>query len=145
MLKSMVCPIRCAFAAARGKSIPASTRDMLRGHAWHGNVRELRNVIERAVWLSRGDDVSAGAIHEAMGIGATCGTVVDSAEHHARVELIRVCEAEAWDAGRIAGRLGVGRTTLYRRLVESGISLRERKRLVRFSPDPRTGSRYDGK
>src|SRR5262249_56462116 len=36
------------------ETISADTMDRLVGYAWPGNIRELQNVIERAVVLSRG-------------------------------------------------------------------------------------------
>ena len=38
-------------------SIPTATMDALRNNAWPGNVRELANFIERAVILSRGEEL----------------------------------------------------------------------------------------
>ena len=38
----------------RIKMIPRKAMEQLQGYAWHGNVRELRNVIERAMILTKG-------------------------------------------------------------------------------------------
>ena len=43
----------------RISSIPTATMDALRNNAWPGNVRELANFIERAVILSRGEELEA--------------------------------------------------------------------------------------
>jgi DNA-binding NtrC family response regulator len=48
------------FAARHGKairSISDRSLDLLRAHDWKGNVRELRNVMERAVVLAAGDAI----------------------------------------------------------------------------------------
>jgi len=47
-------------AAALGRSTPELSEDAidaLRGHDWPGNIRELRNVMERAVLLNNGDSI----------------------------------------------------------------------------------------
>jgi len=48
---------RFALAATRGRaSLSASAMDKLSGHDWPGNVRQLRNVVHRALVLSDGSD-----------------------------------------------------------------------------------------
>jgi len=41
------------------KNISPSAQKLLRGHPWVGNVREIRNVIERAVLFEKGDVLSS--------------------------------------------------------------------------------------
>ncbi len=53
----------------------------LAGHSWRGNVRELRNTVERAVALSRGEDISLEpqslGVHPATPIAASGKPPVD--------------------------------------------------------------------
>ena len=54
---------------ARGRTLPsigASVRDALRNHSWPGNVRELQNCMERAVTLSRGDELELDTLPDAV-------------------------------------------------------------------------------
>lgn len=44
------------------RSISASARDALRAHSWPGNIRELRNVIERAVILEPSSEIQPGSL-----------------------------------------------------------------------------------
>ncbi len=46
-------------------SLPADTLRALRAHRWPGNLRELRNVLERA-WLGVGAEVSAASVVAAL-------------------------------------------------------------------------------
>jgi two-component system response regulator HydG len=124
-----ILPMARAFAADVGKDVDASAEHLLVQHSWPGNVRELRNVIERATWLSPGDLLVACALEEAICIGAS-SNAVRNLPHRDRGALLAVCEEEKWHASRIAARLGVGRTTLYRRLVALGISLRHHKHFL---------------
>ena len=53
------------------ESIPADTMAALINYAWPGNIRELENLIERAVILSRGSvlEVPSGELRSSGGIG----------------------------------------------------------------------------
>ncbi|HBA41797.1 MAG TPA: sigma-54-dependent Fis family transcriptional regulator, partial [Alphaproteobacteria bacterium] len=44
------------------KVIGAQSKQILTGHHWQGNVRELENTIHRAVLLSTGDEIEPAAI-----------------------------------------------------------------------------------
>ena len=44
------------------RSINSSARDALRAHSWPGNIRELRNVIERAVILEPSSEIQPGSL-----------------------------------------------------------------------------------
>jgi NtrC-family two-component system response regulator AlgB len=46
------------------ESISAEALDLMKRYNWPGNIRELRNVIERAVILSSGDKIEAGDLIE---------------------------------------------------------------------------------
>jgi DNA-binding NtrC family response regulator len=53
------------YAEANGvpaRPIAPATRDLLRAHAWRGNVRELENTMHRAVLLARGEQIGPEAI-----------------------------------------------------------------------------------
>jgi two-component system response regulator HydG len=115
-------------AAARGdKPVPtmsqAATKMML-AYPWPGNVRELENVIERALALSDGGELttedlpvqvrerrSAELLAGALARGLTLADLE-------REYILRVLEAEGGNKTRAAGRLGLDRKTLYRKLDE---------------------------
>jgi len=121
------------FALELSGVLGSDARDALWSHNWPGNVRELRRVIERASVLAGDQPLSALIIEEAIRLGAMTGAgeAPVSAEAE-RAALLVICEREDWHAGRIARKLGMGRTTLYRRLLDAGISLRQRKRVARL-------------
>ncbi|MBI3709906.1 MAG: sigma-54-dependent Fis family transcriptional regulator [Proteobacteria bacterium] len=53
------------YSAANGiavRPVSAAAAEKLRGHAWRGNVRELENVLHRAVLLAKGDAIVPDAI-----------------------------------------------------------------------------------
>jgi two-component system NtrC family response regulator len=99
-------------------------KSALIGHKWKGNIRELKNVIERAVILSDGQSLSHEALpfdfafedgEDASGIGAL---KLDSVEEkHIR----KVLAYTGGNKTRSAELLGIGLTTLYRKMEEYGI------------------------
>jgi len=108
------------------KELDASAMDLLRCHDWPGNVRELENALEQSMLdtdaqtLTAADfpEFAGGRRHLAPGRSAGAETaslsgVVQEAEHRA---LEAALDASSGNKALAARRLGIGRTTLYRRL-----------------------------
>jgi DNA-binding NtrC family response regulator len=113
------------FNALNGKAVRAASPEasrLLRRHTWPGNIRELRNVIERAVILSHGDfiesehlptDLCGPVLPAAQAAGLTAGMTVDEAER----KLIELTLAHTGDnKTRAAEILGVTVKTLHNKL-----------------------------
>jgi transcriptional regulator with GAF, ATPase, and Fis domain len=125
------------FAAQMGKrlSISECAMDALRRYAWPGNIRELRNVIERAAVLAESDATIEGKdltfdftseARPAPSIRILSETAASSvfAEIEQR-EIDQICEALRSANGcktRAARLLGIPRTTLNARIRRLGIS-----------------------
>ena len=113
------------FAAASGRrirNIDGRTLELLQSYDWPGNIRELQNVLQRAVILCEGGTIS---IEDAwlwrVGGGKTKTTVpLDSVLVRQEKELIEAALEET--RGRIAGpegaaeKLGLPRSTLESRI-----------------------------
>src|SRR5271165_229367 len=110
--------------------------ETLQGYDWPGNIRELRNVIERAVIFARGGaldfdlpaiDSSAGPIPTAprLGDGADLEYLTDSEmQRLERENLFAVLEKTAWKIKGLDGAaelLGVKPTTLISRMGKMGL------------------------
>ena len=117
------------FAERYGKQIHAiSDRalDLLRGHSWVGNVRELRNVIERAVIVAGDDTLRAEHLpDELRGEAATLAErpqdgMLTLAEVEAR-HIARVLGHTGGQIGAAAEILGIHRNTLTRKMKEYGL------------------------
>ncbi len=104
------------LASGRRRELTLAAREALQAHAWPGNLRELRNVIERAAilcdreWLDARDFGDLGGRTEVAGpqVGefVTLDAIVES---HIRSVTAR---AESYEqAARI---LGIDKSTLYR-------------------------------
>ena len=106
---------------------PAAER-ILAKRSWEGNVRELRNTIERACILADGPfitdrDVSRDLVANGPGEEgpARCGTApvtLDSVERDRIVDLLRSVAGNKQAAARA---LGISRRALYRRLERYGL------------------------
>jgi formate hydrogenlyase transcriptional activator len=104
--------------------IPAETMSALSSYPWPGNIRELQNLIERAVILSD-DGVLPNPLPTA-GIPAVvispAATTLRDSEH---ALILRTLEGVGWVIGGpkgAAAKLGLKRTTLIHKMQKLGIS-----------------------
>jgi len=105
----------------------------LTSYSWPGNIRELRNVLERAALLSeegtiRSDDL---ALSSATGLlpQSAAPQLELTLEQVERQHIVRILTHENGSIDKAAVRLGIPRSTLYARLKQHGITL-ERVRTV---------------
>src|SRR5216117_3022604 len=108
------------------RAISDRALDLLRNHAWVGNVRELRNVIERAVIVTADDTLRAEHLpDELRGEEASLpdrpeGALLTLAEVEAR-HIARVLAHTNGQIGAAAEVLGIHRNTLTRKMKEYGL------------------------
>jgi len=124
---------RLAPDGAQPRLTPEAAR-VLEAAPWPGNVRELENALHRALVLADGGPLrpehlpapappaavhgaAQGATHEGAHDGAL-PTLSEVEAAHIRLVLAR-CGGRMAEAAR---RLGIGRSTLYRKLADLGIS-----------------------
>ena len=110
------------------RSFSPAAQNRLRNHQWAGNVRELKNLVQRLLILGAGDEVSLEDVEQALGV--SLGNQVEAAfamplreartqfekeyfEHH-----LRACGD---NIGQVARKAGIERTHLYRKLRGLGI------------------------
>jgi len=117
------------FAERYGKRITAISdraMDLLRAHAWVGNVRELRNVIERGVIVANDDTLRAEHLPDEIRGEETAltdrpqGGLLALAEVEARY-IARVLAHTNGQIGAAAEILGIHRNTLTRKMKEYGL------------------------
>jgi transcriptional regulator with PAS, ATPase and Fis domain len=103
-------------------SLTRDAREALLRHDWPGNIRELRNALERAA--IRCDGSLIGADHLALpSLGRPRGDVASDLRGLERDTIMRVLQDCEWNKARAAKRLGVTRTQLYGRMQKYGIQL----------------------
>jgi DNA-binding NtrC family response regulator len=106
----------------------AQAVDALQAYPWPGNIRELRNVLERAVLFSSGGRLPAPALHfdyPALPPTAT-GDASMTLEDVERQQIQRVLDLEQGQVGRAAERLGIPRSSLYQKIKRHRIRLSSR-------------------
>lgn len=114
-----------AFACKMNKHIDVVDDEfyqVLKKHAWPGNIRELRNAIERSVILSSDNCLQAKDLP--LEIQIAQGVTLDWTEL-ASVEKNHICRMLQYTSGNkteAARLMKIGLTTLYRKLEEYGIS-----------------------
>jgi len=107
------------------KSIPKETMDALSHYTWPGNIRELQNLMERAVLLSTGSSLRvplAEILTHSDVSAAGSGNALEQAE---REQIVRALRESNWVVGGARGaaaRLGLKRTSLAYKMQKLGIS-----------------------
>lgn len=104
-------------------AISDQTMETLSGYSWPGNIRELKNVIERAVLLSAGETIRPRDLHlEFKEQAATENGPELTLSEVQRQHIQKTLEAERGNVARAASRLGVTRSTLYNKMKTFAIS-----------------------
>lgn len=107
---------------------PQAMRKLVRA-AWPGNVRQLENVLTRAVLLARGDVIRPSDIElpendtvQSRSPGR------ETYEDDERARILTLLERHRWNVRKVAPMLGLPRSTLYRKLQKYGIAVRPRRK-----------------
>jgi len=112
--------------------------DELKRYPWRGNVRELRNVVERLLLLSTGEVVDAGTVLAALPVNAATassaaslpgsGPLSQRVEAFERETLIAELRRHQNHITQTARALGLERSHLYKKCQQLGIDLRAMRR-----------------
>ena len=119
------------LAGANAPEVAPEVMDKLREYNWPGNVRQLRNCLERAVLLANDGRLTinelppevAGHVNGGMPMAASSGVpaAISGAQPTAlrdveKQQIISALEQTGWHRGKTAALLGISPSTLYRRL-----------------------------
>ena len=99
---------------------------LLEGHEWPGNIRELKNVIQRAVLVCEGEVIMANHLPTRLRAGRPADPVVafrvgTPLAEVEREMVVRALEVTGNNRKRAADLLGISRRALYNRLGKYGI------------------------
>ena len=122
-------------APGRPLRVSGEAMSLLAAHPFPGNVRELRNVLERTALLTDGDEIGAevvehalhGTRHYAPQLGHALASPTASPARHAtararqRAELQAALATHRGSRKALAAALGMSVRTLYRRMAELGV------------------------
>ena len=108
--------------ACRIVSIDPEYVRLMRRHAWRGNVRELRNVVERSMIMAEDGRLTAGDLpadfRGAEGGDADDPVSLGDMERRHIAKILKYTGGNKTEAARL---LGIGIATLYRKIDEYGI------------------------
>jgi len=104
--------------------IPPETMSALMSYDWPGNIRELQNLMERAVILSN-DGVLPNPLSTAVTVAIKASPTATTLRDSERILILRTLESVGWVIGGAKGaatKLGLKRTTLIHKMQKLGIS-----------------------
>ena len=95
--------------------------EMLASHSWPGNLRELNNVVKRAVLLTRSSQITTAELTLAMGQIRTDNVLQLHDEDTERQRIITALQQTNGNKAKAARLLGVDRKTIYNKIEKLGI------------------------
>ena len=113
------------YGGANPPTLTEEAMAALQQYRWPGNIRELRNVIERAVLLANGGVIGAHDL-PLQGIGGNATSSPSPSSGVASLEELEPRHIESvlhqtnWHQGKAATVLGISSKTLYRKIREYG-------------------------
>jgi two-component system response regulator HydG len=115
------------------RGFTAEALQALAAYDWPGNVRELENTVESALALATGEQLDVADLLLPSGIASPPASAIRSASvvplslaAYERAALERALHECGGDASAAARRLGIGRSTFYRKLAVHGIAVTRR-------------------
>ena len=102
--------------------LDAAAAELLVQHSWPGNLRELNNVMKRAVLLARGRQITAAELQQAMGPVRqnAVPTLHDEADERQRIE--EALRQTGGNKAKAARLRGIDRKTVYNKMEKWGMS-----------------------
>lgn len=130
------------IAGINAPDVSESAMNSLTAYHWTGNVRQLRNCLERAILLADNGIITPKELPPEViyksseptfttnyGVADNISKVVDSFQNSSptslqeseKQQILRALEKTSWHRGKTADILGISSSTLYRRLREYGL------------------------
>ncbi len=117
------------FRLETGKNIERVSEDAMKvllDYDYPGNVRELRNIIERAVIVAKGDEITVEDLRFGLKSPPAPSTEAEdeALESVERAHILKVLNKYDWNVSKAASALGIDRTTLYNKMKKYGLTRR---------------------
>jgi len=116
----------------RRKTVSPEAMAVLKRHPWRGNVRELKNTIERLMIMAPQEEITPEHLADVLrrpaegaASGATAeapGSLKDFKESAERAFLVQKLRESRWNISATAAAIGTPRSNLYKKLEHYGIS-----------------------
>jgi len=116
-----------------------AAQNVLRNHNWPGNIRELKNLVQRVLILGTGEEISAKEVEAAMGAAQVASGAAgvpgvsfdqplrDARDAFEKAYLEYQLEKHGGNVSQMAEEAGMERTHLYRKLRDRGIEIKDRR------------------
>jgi two-component system nitrogen regulation response regulator NtrX len=124
----------------RPKQMTPAALDVLKRYRWRGNIRELRNTIERLIIMTEGDAIDVADLPEQVrsdrgapsrapapgapapaAAGVEAGTLREFKESAERAWLVEKLRENGWNISKTAEVIGTPRSNLYKKLEQYSI------------------------
>ena len=118
----------CAENGKRLKTISGEALAYFLAYDWPGNIRELRNMVERLVIMTGGDTIGPDDLpaplkpKDAAAGGDAQRSLKEARDGFERAYILAELRAHDWNMTRTAERLGIERSHLYRKIKTYGIT-----------------------
>ena len=114
----------CARNNFKPKRFDGAVFEALEDYSWPGNIRELRNTVERMAILTRGDVLESESVPVEIRIARSSGAkgnLREAKESAEREHILRALEESKWNVSSAARVLGMERTNLHKRIRALGL------------------------
>lgn len=113
----------------REATLAADAKELINGYEWRGNIRELLNVMERMVIVSKEKVITADFMETMFDISPDSQTqkalpaTIEAEECLEKTKILRILKETNYNQKEASKRLGINRSTLYRKLKSYNIQL----------------------
>jgi DNA-binding NtrC family response regulator len=115
-------------------SLTAEAIQSLRAYSWPGNIRELRNVVERLMLLATNNEVTADTVRSVLPVGveahagdAHSGPLAERVQNFERETILAELKHHNYHITNAAKALGLERSHLYKKAEQLGIDIQKRR------------------
>jgi two-component system nitrogen regulation response regulator NtrX len=115
----------------RPKRVTPAAMDLLQRHRWKGNIRELRNTVERLIIMTPTDALDVADLPEAVRVDGSAkgpdnesvraGTLREHKELSERAFLVQKLRETGWNISKTAELIDTPRSNLYKKLEQYNI------------------------
>ncbi|KVO82911.1 Fis family transcriptional regulator [Burkholderia ubonensis] len=112
-------------ALAAPHTLTDAARACLDAYAWPGNIRELRNVLERACLFADDGSIRVEHLPDEVALVDAASRLPDTSRAPSDDELVRIARTFRGTRRALAERVGLSERTLYRRLRALGLATRD--------------------
>ncbi len=125
----------CAQNNWKPVTFSAEAVEALQQYSWPGNIRELRNAIERLMLLATGNEVDAQTVRSVLAPSAEIssgnigtGTLATRVESFEREVILSELKRAGFHMTNAAKALGLERSHVYKKAEQLGIDIRKQRR-----------------